>query len=401
MKIVRNIAWITPLCLALLSPACVELCGQRVTIRYEEANDRFFLLIHYDGIHDSGSKRNGDGRKQIPEFVKHGDVLFWDWPMHIPFEEVRKAADKKEFPASAHAFAATVIRSVKTRILGRYRDAEGRVGAAQLVVISDFKEFLRKANAAISEALIAEVTKSGPEPEWRFTLGRLLEAARRGNQWITVEGHSLKGSLPVHPAEWARGKAAFLTELLETAQKMVRLEETVPPLARKKKSELRHAVQVLSSATISFAESAGVVSWRIGDPSRPSTVRARIRDEYSPNLEDVIAKHVPNRLDEALASHLLGVSEANNPDLNAVLEWGPPEETVRALLGVVSGEDEAARHQALERLDSLGAAWNREQSVPEAPTSREDLKGYVADWKAWYRAMLAFPLESEATKTES
>ena len=95
------------------------------------------------------------------------------------------------------------------------------------------------------------------------------------------------------------------------------------------------------------------------------------------------------------------MSEANNPDLNAVLEWGPPEERVRALLGVVSGENEAARHQALERLDSLGAAWNREQSVPEAPTSREDLKGYVADWKAWYRAMLAFPLESEATKTES
>ena len=57
--------------------------------------------------------------------------------------------------------------------------------------------------------------------------------------------------------------------------------------------------------------------------------------------------------------------------------------------------------QALERLDSLGAVWNREQGVPEAPASRDDLKGQVADWKAWYRAMLAFPLESEATKTES
>ena len=68
---------------------------------------------------------------------------------------------------------------------------------------------------------------------------------------------------------------------------------------------------------------------------------------------------------------------------------------------MVSGEDEAARQQALERLDSWGTSWNREQSVPEAPASRDDLKGHVADWQAWYRAMLAFPLESEATKTES
>lgn len=395
MNIPRKIVWMALACTVLLSPSCVQLCGQRVTMRYDEAKDRFFLLIHYDGIHDSGSKQNGDGRKQIPEFVMNGDILFWDWPFHVAFDQVRKTANKENSPPSLRAFANTMMRSVRSRVLGRYRDANGRVGAAQLVVISEFKNFLRAANAAISEAILVDASKGKPDREWRLTHGRLVAAARKkGHEWIAVDGHALKGSLPVHAVEWARGKAEMFAAVLQEAEELGEFKESNPRRAEEKKRELRSVVQLLASAPISINESAGEVSWRVGDPKSAATFRLRMRDKYPTNLEDVVAEHVPVRLDEALARHLLNASEESDPDLNALLEWGPPEEKVRALVGVVRTGGEAARDQALERLENWAAAWNREQGVPEAPVSRGDTAlDYVADWEGWYRAMLAFPLK--------
>lgn len=65
----------------LMVGSCVELTGQRISWFYDEAKDELLILIHYDGIHDSGSDKNGIGVEQVPKFVESGFPLtFIEFP---------------------------------------------------------------------------------------------------------------------------------------------------------------------------------------------------------------------------------------------------------------------------------------------------------------------------------
>jgi len=368
---------------ALLAPVgCVQLCGQRITLNYDKQNDRFMCLLHYDGIHDSGSDRWGDGAKQVPQFVEQGNVLIVDWIGHIRMKDVAEVARNEEKPEDVRIFAAKFLQAMKVTRIGRYREPDGRIGAAQLIIFSRPDELLAAANKAMDASILADAEggKDG-DADWERTQRLIVQAAKKGRKWVTRNGSAIGVSLPVHPTEWARGKAAALVQLFGA------------------ESGIDRGAQLLSSAPLSITESSAEATIRLGVPERPTTLRLSLRDDYLPNLAEVIDKHVPEDLDRMLADHLLGVRERPvPPGITAIGDWGPPEEAVRALWSVAKGGGEEEKSAALKLLGQWGAKWGAEHGDPPAPAANEDPAAYLAGWEKWYRLMKLFPLEEEEEK---
>ncbi len=375
----------------LAAASCVELARQRISIFHDEARDRLQVLIHHDGIHEFKPGDGADGLKQIPEYVARGSVMLLDWPLHIDMGEVRRAAADENTAPAQRAFARALAASVTSHPLGHYRDAQGRIGAAQLVEVSGVKDFLGKANAALSEVFLREES-------WELsprTLEKLKRAAAEGRQWIALEGHSLRFTFPVHPREWARNKARCFAALAEEAEEAEKKQE---PGAR----GLRRGAlsQLFALSPISLTETAGEVSIRLGDPGKPSTYRFNLRDRYTTRLEETIIREIPRPLDLAIADRLLeGPAEKADPRIEALLAWGPKEEAVRALVAYAEDALSAGaarapdRKRAVERLRAWGESWDREHGVPAAPGSGADEAAYLKAWKDWYVSMLEFPLQ--------
>lgn len=390
MKTSRALSKLTKLAKAFISCAlissCVELTGQRITIHYDEPRDELLILIQHDGIHDSGSDKSGDGRKQIPEYVRNGNVLFLDWPGYVQKEEFRRDAASESQPPELRAFYDAIATTVKSIPLGHYRDPKGRIGAAQLVQVSHAKDFIRKANAALNEGILGS---QGDGP-WHFTAERMRAGAKEGRQWLSLEGHSIRFSFLSHPGEWATNKAKFVRVLMdgygEAVEKQLAMAED--------RYQPEYLVQLLSLSPLSLTESQEEVVLRLGNPKQSSTYRFFLRSQYSKTLEETVVTEVPVNLDHELAERLLkGEKAALEPSLAAVLSWGPPEEAVRALLDAASSREEAAWKPALDRLKAWGEAWSRSQGLPEAPSFIDDKTAYLEAWKDWYGRMLAFPFE--------
>ena len=53
MKIPPWLSWLVLAPAVLLLSGCLELTGQRLTLRYDAGLDRLYLLIQYDGIHNN------------------------------------------------------------------------------------------------------------------------------------------------------------------------------------------------------------------------------------------------------------------------------------------------------------------------------------------------------------
>lgn len=378
--------------LCLFSAGCVQLSGQRVSIFHDQPGDKFYLLIFYDGIHDSGSPQAGEGSKQIVEFVKDGNILFWDWPFHVRMGDIKEFLSDESKPKAQRALAEAAIRSIQTIPLGHYRDLEGRICAAQFVVLSDAADFVRKVNTAISESLLEERKEEETKQEFSLTQERCRLAAKEGRQWLSLEGHSLLLSFPVHSREWAIDKAKGLsTILVGDPNENQQIESGA--LLRK----LQLSMQLLTAAPVSISEVAGEVSIRVGDSKRPATLRFRHSRKYEPNLEQAVIQNLPESLDEKLLRACWKGSsapdEASDPPVKAMLEWGPPEERARVLLGLAAGKDEKAGKLAVEALQEWAKAWNSGEAVPRAPTDATDAAAYLEAWRAWIGKMIAFPLD--------
>ncbi|MBI2193280.1 MAG: hypothetical protein HYU36_14990 [Planctomycetes bacterium] len=376
--------------LPLVLTGCVQLCGQRVSLRYDEPKDELHLLILYDGIHDSGSTQHGEGAKQIPVFVEQGDLFLVDWPFYVSRKLIQESFMQPEgTPPAQRTFGKAVLDSLRCVSLGHYRDPEGRIGAAQHVVLPGAKALAGLANAALSEELLQASPQEGSEPKNSRTNERLRQAAREGRAWIALDGHSLLVSFPVHPREWAVEKMNGLAGLLTRG-----IEGEAAANGEAVSRQILRNLQYLTCAPVSLSESGGEVTLRVGDKMAASTLRFRLREKYEPSLEEVVVKSVPRSLDEAMSQQLLAGPDAKaDENLAALLDWGPPEERVRVLLAVAEGREEAAAQKAVGLLQEFAQSWNREQVVPPAPADSADLAAYLGCWKTWYRKMIAFPLE--------
>ncbi len=392
MKIPRAARRCLLLCVLLALGSCVELSGQRITLFYDADKDRLLFLINYDGIHDNIGRNARVGAEQIPAFIRDGDFMLLDWPGHVQMQSVKQfAGSAADAPGALAALAAAAAKNVRSTAVGHYRDPDGRIGAAQLVAISEAKEFVRRANAALNAAILAATRPDAPPDEApgadiRMTVARMRPGALQDRQWVAIEGHSLKFEFPAQPAEWTRLKFNAAKKMCE---RWAELRDQAAPDAENPLLLL----QVLT-ASAAFQESPDGVIVRLGTPARPSTFRFALRDRYEANLEQTVVENVPEPWDAALARSLLNPGEVPPPSTLALREWVPPEEKVRALLGILEADapkDEALRQAARERLEAIGAAWNREEPFPKAPDSKGAESAYLAGWKTWYRSMLCYP----------
>jgi len=378
----RTLSFVVIGTLALL-PGCVELDGQRICLRYVADRDELQFLLFYDGVHDSKSKGQGEVVDQLTKFVASGDVLLLDWPMHFDREAISNDLQKleKESPALMD-LGRTAVDSIRSVPLGHYRDEKGRIGAAQMLVVSKASVLFGKLNALLNH----EILTGEPERELRPIVDRMREGARRGEQWLRIDGHSIVMSAPVRPREWARMKAEALMDILGEAEEGY--EE-----ADSEDTRRLFLLQLLSLSPVSIEETPERLTIRLGTKSRPSTFRFRLRESEKTGLDNLLAKLVPENLDERVADALLsGEPEKADPLIRAVIEWGPAEERARALLRrVENGTTVEGRRAAAGRLAEFGAAWNRDHGDPEAPSPREDGTTDVAAWKMWYARMVRFP----------
>lgn len=382
MKHPRTIAALLAL---LVLYGCVELTGQRFTWFHDVLNDTFYVLIQYDGIHE-GSGSNRKGKDQIPEFIKDEDIMVLDWFFHMRRKEIGRSKERKD---PVKAAAARLVDRLKVEVLGRYREPDGRVGAAQLVTIEKFKDFLKEANRLINASLVrldreTVVSQAKEEGELWRTLDRILAAAMRGRTWVVARGHSLQVSVPVHQDEWAEAKGAAI---LDTVKELVR------GFAKDaEKTEL--LVRSLAGNAFSYAESGDMVTVTLGNPAVPRTIHVQIRAEYNEQLEAVVVDHVEVDLDGVLRRPPQKGVEANAV-LRKVRHWLPREVEIGALLGATEvrtelvdlerAKAELARDEAIKRLHVIGARWNEDRGHPEAPTAKGTSQAeYLAGWHRWY-----------------
>jgi len=362
----------------LTLPGCVELTGQRITWFYDAVEDELRILIHYDGIHDSGS---GDkGTEQVPKFVENGNVMIFDWPFHLETAEVREALDNESTNPREKEWA-RLIASIETKPVGYYREPNGRIGAAQLVTIPKAKQFVRNLNDLINKEVGKEIREEmvHPDDPLARTFKRMRAAAGKDHQWVQLEGHAIRLTLPVHADEWAVAKGKFLQDAAR---------ELAKAFGEKGSKEARNSanmvLKALASVPVSYIDKGDRVTFVVGRREVPCTVRLDIREEYEPSLEKVVRGTVKVDLDKAAAAALLDDGADRGPGLAAVLSFGPPEERVRALLVAADTQCSSKRRAAIEQLQSWATQWNRDRGVPEAPQDVDQPEDYLAQWKKWY-----------------
>ena len=420
MTTLRRASAALVLALVALLASCTELDGQRISIRYDAAADVLHVLLHYDGIHE----KNGDSpaaREQVPAFLAGGDVLLLDWFGHVEMKEIREEAEKEGTPPAMKAFLHALAGSVKARAVGHYRDPRGRIGAVQHVEVRDASVLVRKANAALNEGILS----GHADPEWRRTAARMEAGAREGRQWIFLDGHAVGITFAADPAEWALIRRKAVRDIAREFAEERRKEEgdpgpdgleEAPPGETPEAAALRIAeaerreaaargapprdrgfgLAVLGRSPLALVETAESVTFRIGDPGRPSTLRIPLRDVEDHSLDEVVLKAVPRDLDGALADRVLGGTAAGDADLLDLLRWGPPEEKGRVLLLRARNATGEGRDAALAGLASFAEAWNRDVGIPRAPVAgaqerdgavpdpKEDPEGHLRSWAAWY-----------------
>ena len=420
MTTLRRASAALVLALVALLASCTELDGQRISIRYDAAADVLHVLLHYDGIHE----KNGDSpaaREQVPAFLAGGDVLLLDWFGHVEMKEIREEAEKEGTPPAMKAFLHALAGSVKARAVGHYRDPRGRIGAVQHVEVRDASVLVRKANAALNEGILS----GHADPEWRRTAARMEAGAREGRQWIFLDGHAVGITFAADPAEWALIRRKAVRDIAREFAEERRKEEgdpgpdgleEAPPGETPEAAALRIAaaerraaaaraatprdrgfgLAFLGLSPVALVETAESVTFRIGDPGRPSTLRIPLRDVEDHSLDEVVLKAVPRDLDGALADRVLGGTAAGDADLLDLLRWGPPEEKGRVLLLRARNATGEGRDAALAGLASFAEAWNRDVGIPRAPVAgaqerdgavpdpKEDPEGHLRSWAAWY-----------------
>jgi hypothetical protein len=357
---------------------CVELDGQRISMRYDAAEDRLELLLFYDGIHDSGSDGDGKGVEQIPTFVKGGEFLLLDWPFHYQPKEIReRLANKGEegLDAVEREFLEYFLANVVAAPIGHYRDPEGRIGAAQIVTFRKASRMIRLINALLNR----EILEEEPEREIARTVAKMKEGAKKGAQWARLDGHSIVFEVPVHLPEWHVIKAKLAKEIMKEPK--MDDEEDTP----------HFLVQLLSTTPFSVTESPEKLLFRLGAKSRPSTFRYRIRESKKTGLDEAVVNAVPRDLDIGISANLIGDAKDSPPALAAIHRWGPPEEKVRALIRTIKVEENAERKAAaVKLLREFGTRWNDEVGLPKAPGFLPE-HAWLKAWTKWYGRMLRFP----------
>jgi len=265
------------------------------------------------------------------------------------------------------------------------REPDGRIGAAQLVTIPQAKAFMRKFNSLFSREVLEEESSKDELPP--STMECMRAAAKQDHQWITLDGHAIRLTLPVQPDEWLRLRGQFLDDGFKTLIGNIEKSDSNEMI-----NYFTNYVHAMSSVSFSYIESSDSVTFVLGRSKMPGTLRMKIRDEYEPSLEEVVVEAVKVNLDKALARMLLDEDAEPITVLSTVQRFGPPEEQVRALMFAAKNGNDDEKKAAKERLETWAKKWNRNHGIPNAPQKEDTLENYIAAWERWYWQMRQYPI---------
>jgi hypothetical protein len=406
------------------TPSCIHLTGQRITIVREGAEGDLVLLMHCDGIYTTeggsriklvaGGTGGSDGAaparpipdsvKQFEDYVAKGGICLFGWLTRIDMASMRAVAEGREEAdnAEAKAVAAAFVRHVSTEIVGRYRDMDDRSGWLQILRIERPGEFFEVLNRCANASLVRCAATDGlldDTEKYPATAERFRKAAEEGWEWVRLEGHAFSFRFPVDEREWMMLKREGLRELCgqllgDLGKRMGTGEEN--SVTDRHLKSLAPVTSMLSTP-FSLCESGGTVTFTLGDPAKPNTLRFMHGDaaeRHMSNMNSTVTRCIPGGLDREIA-HLLIRKELPEPGhpLHTLFIHGPPEAQVRALLNVCLAQDKEAE-KAFETLLRWGKEWNERASIPKAPVFAETQAGTLEEWKDWYRDMILFPVRS-------
>ncbi len=378
MTWISRLKWVVASAALLLVFGCIELTGQRISMRYDQARDQLLFLFHYDGIHNNKAEDQESAEKKLRDFVANRDIVLFDWFGHIQREELSRDAASDTTPPNLKALLERVLKTTRVTNLGHYRDTRGRIGAAQLIVIDQASQLVAAANAAISEAIL-EHTGGTDDGRWDRMLARWKQRAAQGFEWLRLEGHSIVFEFPVERRDWTTIKTSFFEEF-----------EGKADAKESDRAALRLFVRFFASFPLSIDQDAERAVIRFGEARAPWTMRCEWRDDYLPNVERVVTDLVPSPLDQQIAAAVLEEADAGE-DLRELLRWGPPEDRVRAVVAAARDDDAGRRERAVRWLTRFAADWNAAGRSPVAPAPGEALPHYLLEWETWYRDLLSQP----------
>ncbi len=360
--------------------SCVELTGQRISWFYDQPRDELRILIHYDGVHDSGHHEHGEGAQQLGSFVEHGDILFLDWPFHLKMNEAREVAQDPEQPEHERQLAELIASGIKASPIGRYQEPGGSHGAAQLVAIPNASGFVKQLNGLINGWLLDNASEGAGDDRWSRTFQRAQAAAQAGHAWFRLSPEAITLQIPVDEYEWALQKGRLVKDFLEDLENAG------------SRSQIWYWLGALSSGPISYTLLDGAVEFSIRQSPGQNTLRFALGNTYEPSLEEALAQAVPADLDQAVAQALLGEGGPAPAGVEAVMAWGPAEDQPRALIHAIQQRKAEEQQAAVARLEKWAQSWNQTYRFPPAPEPMEPLEDYLAAWSVWYRQMKRFPM---------
>lgn len=188
--------------LLLVLPGCLEVDGQDITFRYDEAADRIDVHFVHRGLFaegGSGSDRDPLAKavRDLAEVRAGGEVVFWcNWP--FTFDLTR------EYPPPVQA----MLAHVDVENGGLFTDPQGILCGHQFVRIREAKSFLKKLNTAldlwVQKELLSGTSGRGGAHQWDSdTKDFVREFRRAGQSFLVVEPGRLEFRLPLSSEDHA------------------------------------------------------------------------------------------------------------------------------------------------------------------------------------------------------
>lgn len=340
---------------------CLELAGQRVVWAYDKGADILTMLIFYDGLIDWGSATHGDAKEQIRVAVNEGDILFFDWPLHIARSEMVKVAEDTKRPELSK-FTQGYLKYVKIRALGHYPHPSGMLGVAQQVTITNAAGLVGRANAAINAEVLREFGDGKRhERGLKHSTALMVAAAKKGHQWIRLDRHSIVVDVPATSHEVRALRAGLAKDFIDSTRRAEK--DTVSKLIR--------VVGALTSNAGSFIQKPKSVQFVLGFEERPETVRLKVRCAVDKSLDETVKSVVKN-------------------ELSALPKWAPPEARVGIMMRKAKTSADARKD-----LITFAKEWNASHEKPAAPvlkpSEESDIDGMLKKWEEWRSQMADWP----------
>ena len=372
----------------LLLGGCLEFDRQTVYVEHDQENDQLILIIDYGGFyagHDTfslfGKRPDGPATKedieksqaQLKEAVENRTVAFFgNFPFAGSIAELREklkstgGGKAEEIPEQARLDMLKLLERAQIMNGGFYADAEGRVCGAQVLTLKQAAESIPLLNRIINNLIEwSELESEMESPEDKAQTRLFVAAARKGQTWVELNGHSIILSIPLTEELFKKERGRFVDNMFETL-------ESDPA------SALPFLRESLANPVLVWHEDS-LLKVKLGYESVPSLFITRPHvGKYKPNLQLHVANNYGLHLDANLARYLIEPEASAETEAETAARIMAPRltkrERVRVLINRLKEEPSARLWARLRQEEVEG-----QELSDEAPEDGELLKL----WEEW------------------